>query len=89
MGRVWATQKETWPVMACMGVAFGWMLYMGSRALFTSPECLLTNRKARCSAVRPAEVAEAGEKWLSVRKPYIVKDISQIGVKVNEYKYRS
>ena len=44
-------------------VAFGWMLYMGSRALFTSPECLLTNRKARCSAVRPAEVAEAGEKW--------------------------
>ncbi len=26
---------------------------------------------------------------LSVRKPYIVKDISQIGVKVNEYKYRS
>lgn len=26
---------------------------------------------------------------LAVRKPYIVKDISQIGVKVNEYKYRS
>lgn len=44
-------------------VAFGWMLYMGSRALFTSPECHLTNRKARCSTVRPVEVADAGEKW--------------------------
>ena len=72
------------------GVAFGWMLYMGGRALFVSPECHLTSRKARCSPVRPEEVAKTGEKWLAVRKPYIVKDVSKIGIFSGiDYKYRS
>jgi len=44
-------------------VAFGWMAYMGSRALFFSPECHLVNRKARCSTVRPEEVTKTGEQW--------------------------
>eukprot|EP00540_Astrosyne_radiata_P005927 CAMPEP_0116849898 /NCGR_PEP_ID=MMETSP0418-20121206/15855_1 /TAXON_ID=1158023 /ORGANISM="Astrosyne radiata, Strain 13vi08-1A" /LENGTH=82 /DNA_ID=CAMNT_0004481725 /DNA_START=18 /DNA_END=266 /DNA_ORIENTATION=+ len=80
--------KEAWPVMACIGVAFGWMAYMSGRAIFVSPECHF-NRKVRCSAVRPEEVARTGESWLSVRKPYIVKDLSTIGIKFNEYKYRA
>jgi len=39
------------------------MAYMGSRALFFSPECHLVNRKARCSTVRPEEVTKTGEQW--------------------------
>lgn len=65
---------------SCGSVAGLWMLYMGSRALFTSPESHLLNRTHRCSPIKPEAVRATGEKWFSVREQYILKDISKAGI---------
>eukprot|EP00353_Schmidingerella_taraikaensis_P013365 CAMPEP_0185583146 /NCGR_PEP_ID=MMETSP0434-20130131/21349_1 /TAXON_ID=626734 ORGANISM="Favella taraikaensis, Strain Fe Narragansett Bay" /NCGR_SAMPLE_ID=MMETSP0434 /ASSEMBLY_ACC=CAM_ASM_000379 /LENGTH=103 /DNA_ID=CAMNT_0028202155 /DNA_START=22 /DNA_END=333 /DNA_ORIENTATION=+ len=75
--RVWFGHSETYPVIACIGVAVAWCGWVSTSYLTSSPDVQWT-KTSRGSTIRD-NTAE-GSAWVSHKAKWIDTNVSEIAV---------
>mmetsp|Transcript_5013 Transcript_5013/g.6686 ORF Transcript_5013/g.6686 Transcript_5013/m.6686 type:complete len:100 (+) Transcript_5013:22-321(+) len=76
--KLWFTHAETWPVIACIGVAVGWCGFVSTTYLTKSPDVQWV-KSDRGSILRDTHTT-TGEKWVSHKKGFVVNKVETIGM---------